>query len=719
MNKEYKFAVCEKMESDDSEMTIVGWGSKPTIDRDKELIETSAWQLDNYRKNPVLLLCHNYSAPPVGKCLWIKAVPNQGLRFKAQFAKTERGKECYELYSSGVMSAFSVGFKPRPNGVIDHPTDAKYKGCKRVFTDVELMEVSCVPVPAHSDALIEHVKSGKIVTKQLKEELEAIVEIIEKSDDNLELEIIAEDKSSETVEKIEVTEDFIHIPAPGEEGEHKDHKIRTIPISKKEGIQGKYCVDCKVVISYMFDSKKWDKEKAVKWVKDHKKELVFEVPEVETEPIIIKSEEASWDEEGDIVFIDTKSVTPNEDESEKDFMERCMGDKSMAKLNEGFRTNACKNLWKKKAPVEKAMKPLPDESEEDFKARYMADDKMKEDYPDEKGREAACQAAWDKVGGKKDATEDTENVEKDPAESKVETVEEFIKRVLPDTAEVKMVEELAGIFEKASSVDEMKETVVAMETQMSQMETAEVTVAKSADAEGNPSLYDLTGSVDRALNPMTSSMYGGDGPQEAPSPINPVKVPYRSIVDIFAVDYPSGHVVYNENDRAGKVYRYFQVDYEYDKATRMTSITGEPEEVLQSWISERYMTENKEEDDIEIKAGRVLSAKNKKVIEDCMSSMMIAHAAMEEMMKTAFGESEEEKEVDEIEEKEELDIIEKEEDLIEIDLEPVKKDDNLIEIDDVTIRDAITNVLTKNFPKIDMKGIVNETVAKLKGRATL
>ena len=66
---EQKFVVCEKMEANDPEMTVVGWGSKPTIDRDKELIESSAWQLDNYRKNPVLLLCHKYDVPAIGKCL--------------------------------------------------------------------------------------------------------------------------------------------------------------------------------------------------------------------------------------------------------------------------------------------------------------------------------------------------------------------------------------------------------------------------------------------------------------------------------------------------------------------------------------------------------------------------------------------------------------------------------------------------------------------------
>lgn len=193
-------------ESVDTEQSLVGWGSRPTIDRDKELIESSAWKLDNYRKNPVLLLCHKYDTPPVGKCLWVKADQN-GLKFKAQFAKTERGKECYQLYKDGIMNAFSVGFKTRPGGAIDNPTEAKYKGCKRVFTDVELMEISCVPVPANSDALVEYVKSHKIQTKQLQEELEFALDIIEKNDDTQEIIVKVDDVTTDKKDTPQEVED--------------------------------------------------------------------------------------------------------------------------------------------------------------------------------------------------------------------------------------------------------------------------------------------------------------------------------------------------------------------------------------------------------------------------------------------------------------------------------------------------------------------------------
>jgi HK97 family phage prohead protease len=177
MNVKYK--IVEVMENNDAEQSIVGWGSKPIPDRDGELIKSSAWKLEAYRKNPVLMLSHDYSSPPVGKCLWVKA-DNSGLRFKAKFASTERGKEIYQLYKEGIMSGFSVGFSVNAGGSVDHPTDAQYKGLKRVYSDVELLEISCVAIPACPEALIEQVKSGKIVSKQLKDEMDHIIELVEK-----------------------------------------------------------------------------------------------------------------------------------------------------------------------------------------------------------------------------------------------------------------------------------------------------------------------------------------------------------------------------------------------------------------------------------------------------------------------------------------------------------------------------------------------------------
>lgn len=636
-NMEKKFIKAEKMEASDNENSIVGWASKPTMDRDRELILANAWQLDNYRKNPVVMLAHDYHTLPVGKCLWIKSTES-GLRFKCKFANTDRGKEVYSLYRDQFLNGFSVGFKPRPNGVIDNPTEIKYKGVKRLFTDVELMEISCVPIPANQDAMVDqssfikYVKDGNIITKGLKDELEAIIEIIEKSDDTLEIEVKVTDVNPEV-------------------------KTEDDPTNK------------------------------------------------ETEDI------------------ETKAVIPNEDEAEKDFMERCMGDKSMAKLNEGFRTNACKMAWKKNQPVkatddieQKAtMTVTTDEVESDFMTRCMSDKKMMTAYPDDDGRTGVCQLIW--TGSQK------KEPEQDSGIIKQESVQDFIKRILPDKSiEIKSAEELAQAIVKASGYDDMKTTVSAMEAQIGSMEPVGhpvvTDIEKSADAEGNPSLYDLTGAVDRALNPRdTRELYAGT----VPTSINPINSPYRSVIDIFAVNYPAGHVVYYEYDQIAKLTRYFRIDYEYDLKMRSATVSGDPEEVLQSWISERYMTtETKEDDEIETKAGKVLSAKNKKILTDCMDQMMSAHAAMEEMMTMAEGVASEEKDEDEIIEKDEFEIIEKEEQHIEIDLDPViKQDDGMIEISDDIIKSAVSSAIKDNAFKVNTKEVAAEVFAKLTGRATL
>jgi HK97 family phage prohead protease len=193
--KVQKYIIAEKSESFDQEQSIVGWGSKPVPDRDGELIESSAWKLDSYKKNPVLMLSHDYTSPPVGKILWIKSDEN-GLKFKAKFAGTERGKEIYQLYKEGIMSGFSVGFSI--NNATDHPQDEQYKSLnlKRVYHDVDLLEISCVAIPACPDALIEQVKSGKIMNKQLKDELDHVIEIVEK-----EREVVAQSDDMPIVDK--------------------------------------------------------------------------------------------------------------------------------------------------------------------------------------------------------------------------------------------------------------------------------------------------------------------------------------------------------------------------------------------------------------------------------------------------------------------------------------------------------------------------------------
>lgn len=165
----YKFIVGDTAEIkgfNDEERSFTAWASKESIDRDRESLKASGWDLRNFKKNPVVPLFHEYRTPPVAKALWTKIVDGDGLLFKPQFADTAAGNETYYLYREGFMNAFSVGFEPK------EWTDAKpedTKSPRRTYTKQELLEISCVVVPAHPEALVEALESGLIKTQQMKD----------------------------------------------------------------------------------------------------------------------------------------------------------------------------------------------------------------------------------------------------------------------------------------------------------------------------------------------------------------------------------------------------------------------------------------------------------------------------------------------------------------------------------------------------------------------
>jgi len=236
---ERMFTALEKKEINADERTITAYGSRPVIDRDGELIKEDAWMLSSFKKNPVLMLAHDYRQPPIGKVIWIKQ-GKDGLRFKAQFAKSQIADEIFQLYQDDIMRAFSVGFIPKE---WDEPEEKGVDSPSRVYTKVELLEISCVSIPSCQDALLDAYNSGRIKTKTL-------IDIIHKP---------------------ETTENYHRVPVKGEEGKHDGHEIKTIDVSKEDKIKGLYCVKCKTIITYLFDKDEWSMEDAKEWVEEHSK----------------------------------------------------------------------------------------------------------------------------------------------------------------------------------------------------------------------------------------------------------------------------------------------------------------------------------------------------------------------------------------------------------------------------------------------------------------
>ena len=147
-----------KMQKSEDKYTIVA--STGMVDRDDEIILPSAFKnLKSFLKdNPVILWAHNYGTPPIGKAVDGK-ITDEALVLNIEFAETEFGKEVKYLYDNGFMNSFSVGFIPKdwerdPDG-------------KLVFTDVELLETSAVPVPANAQANI--IRTAKSAGMELTE----------------------------------------------------------------------------------------------------------------------------------------------------------------------------------------------------------------------------------------------------------------------------------------------------------------------------------------------------------------------------------------------------------------------------------------------------------------------------------------------------------------------------------------------------------------------
>ena len=150
-----KYFVVEEKEISDEERIIEFTNSTPTQDRYHDTIDQNGWQLENFRKNPVVLWAHDYGQPPVAKSVnvWVE---EGKLKSRDQFTPRDLypfGFMVFELYKNGFLNAKSVGFQP-----ITYAFNNETDGVE--FYTQELLEHSCVPVPANPEALVSAKSMG-------------------------------------------------------------------------------------------------------------------------------------------------------------------------------------------------------------------------------------------------------------------------------------------------------------------------------------------------------------------------------------------------------------------------------------------------------------------------------------------------------------------------------------------------------------------------------
>lgn len=147
-NMKKQYLNCTIKKTDNGDLTIVA--SDETLDRYGEVVPLDAWDLRNYKKNPILLVDHDYKVSNiVGRAKNLK-VTDKALTFTPEFhGLTQLAVEVQKMVESDFAPAVSVGFLPHG------PKKDGDKGSN------ELLEISFVAVGANPNALTMALKSIK------------------------------------------------------------------------------------------------------------------------------------------------------------------------------------------------------------------------------------------------------------------------------------------------------------------------------------------------------------------------------------------------------------------------------------------------------------------------------------------------------------------------------------------------------------------------------
>lgn len=174
----------------EDERALVVRITSPKPDRSGDIVVPKGGQLENFKKNPVVLFGHDYWSPPIAKATEL-SVDDNGIIAKVQFPTKgayEFADTIYELCKQGIMNAWSIGFRALRDKI-----EFMEEGGRK-FNEWELFEFSAVPVPAHPDALTLLRSAGfddKFISKALDEEVLVADEDEGKQDASVEIKDVA------------------------------------------------------------------------------------------------------------------------------------------------------------------------------------------------------------------------------------------------------------------------------------------------------------------------------------------------------------------------------------------------------------------------------------------------------------------------------------------------------------------------------------------------
>lgn len=146
---------------DTDSRTVTGLVSTSNIDRFEEIIEPSAFEpwLETFMSNPVFLAGHQHvgfdAAEPTVIGHWQELRrTDEGVVGTAKFAETPLAERYWTLYRDGHLKAFSVGGLVHEWEMREFELEPGVNKKLRVITNMELIEISAVAVPANRQALV-------------------------------------------------------------------------------------------------------------------------------------------------------------------------------------------------------------------------------------------------------------------------------------------------------------------------------------------------------------------------------------------------------------------------------------------------------------------------------------------------------------------------------------------------------------------------------------
>lgn len=197
MDKLIKSFTAETKSSDDARRLVVKI-STSTPDRSGDIVNPAGVILDNYLKNPVVALMHDYRGLPIAKAENI-TITDDSIYADVVFPDENVNPisdTVLRLYKGGFMNAWSIGFAPveaedRPEG-------------GRVFKKWELWEFSAVLVPDNPEALtVLRSKGVELTDEAVKKEatviLEEVVEEVPATED--EAPVVVDEKVEEAAQE--------------------------------------------------------------------------------------------------------------------------------------------------------------------------------------------------------------------------------------------------------------------------------------------------------------------------------------------------------------------------------------------------------------------------------------------------------------------------------------------------------------------------------------